>query len=566
MNGKASWVRVSWMAAALLPFLAGFAGAVNPILAQANQPIQQDEQMAPSPSPGQTAPAQLKLEKAKDLLGAKIINDRGEELGTVADIVLTPGRDAVNYVVLSHGGTWGMASKYFAVPWSQFGLRAGAAGEKPSLVLSNVSKADLDQAQGFDKDHWPTTASADWLGIQRSPSMAPAPGTAPSGTPPVRLLANQENNNTNENNNGVTDENGDQGLFTAPESGEYATPDGVLTREPPTPGANEPATEPGRGSSANTGGEADIQSPMLVAATDSAAINPPAGIDQLRLSKLLGTMIRNDQGRDLGKLSDAMIDVSRGKLAFGVVSLHSGFLGLNKDYAAVPWTALDLSSQPGIAKLNADKQTLMASAFSRDSFPDLSNPQYSRDLYDRFHATPYWEEGQNLGYIPGQENQTVNPPMAPIPPSGMTAPNTGANTAAPELIAHTEKYPMAYNPDTVQTIRGRITSVGTHKIPDTTTQGVYLHVKTDAGRTMRVYVGPRPFIDSRGFSFHKGDVVTITGSLVRHGQHEAVLASQIRRANQTLDLRTPEGRPLWSMERSRGPNAYSYGYGSPSRY
>jgi len=264
--------------------------------------------------------------------------------------------------------------------------------------------------------------------------------------------------------------------------------------------------------------------------------------------------------------------VSRGKLAFGVVSLHSGFLGMNKDYAAVPWTALDLTSQPGIAKLNADKQTLMASAFSRDNFPDFSNPQYSRELYDRFHATPYWE-GQNLGYIPGQEsqipgdlnkipgevNKMVNPPA-----SGMPAPDAGASAATPRLIAHTEKPPMAYNPDTVQTIQGRITSVGTKKIPNTTTQGVYLHVKTDAGRTVRVYVGPRPFVDSRGFSFHKGDLVTVTGSFVRHGQHEGVLASQIRRANQTLDLRTPEGRPLWSMDQYRSPSAY--GYGSPNQF
>jgi sporulation protein YlmC with PRC-barrel domain len=553
------------MASALLPFIAGLAGAANPTYPQTNQPIQYDQQAATSPSPGQTTESPLKLDRAKDLIGAKVINDKSEELGTIADVVLTPDRSAVNYVVLSHGGTWGTASKYFAVPWSQFGFRAGATGEKPLLVLSNVSKADLDQAPGFDKDHWPATASADWLGIQRAPGTMPAPGTAPSGTPTVRLLAAQENNensNQGNNNNGVTDENGDQGLFTAPESGEYANPDGVLTREPPTPGANESATEPGRGSSANTGGEADIQSPMLVADTSSAAISQPASIDQLRLSKLLGTTVRNPQGEDLGKLDNVMIDEHQGKVAFGIIALRSGFLGMNKDYAAVPWTALDLTSQPGVAKLNVDKQTLMASAFSRDNFPNLEDPQYSRQLFDRFHATPYWE-GQNLGFVPGEENLNANPPApgmpAPNSSSGMMAPNTGANAAAPRLIAHTEKHHMAYNPDTVQTIHGTITSVGTHKIPDTATEGVYLHVKTDAGRTVRVYVGPRSYVDGQGVSFHKGEVVTITGSVAKSGQHEAVLASRIQMANRTLDLRNPDGKPLWTLGQSRSPSAYGYG-------
>ena len=56
------------------------------------------------------------------------------------------------------------------------------------------------------------------------------------------------------------------------------------------------------------------------------------------------------------------------------MSLRSGFLGLNKDFAAVPWSALDLTGQPGIAKLDADKQTLTAMAFNEDNFPNSRRP------------------------------------------------------------------------------------------------------------------------------------------------------------------------------------------------
>jgi sporulation protein YlmC with PRC-barrel domain len=276
----------------------------------------------------------------------------------------------------------------------------------------------------------------------------------------------------------------------------------------------------------------------------------PVGIEQLRLSKLLGTAIRNPQGEDLGKLDNIMIDENQGKLAFGIVALRSGFLGLNKDYAAVPWSALNFTAQPGIARLDVDKQTLMASAFSRDSFPNFADPQYSRDLYQRFHVTPYWE-GQNLGFVPGEE-QNINPPAS----GGMIAPNV----PTPEYIAHTEKHGMAWNPNSVETIHGTITSVGTYKHADTSMEGVLLHVKTDAGKTMRVYVGPRSFVDSHNVSFRKGDAVTITGSVAKTGHHETILASQIQTANRTLDLRSPDGKPLWNLDQSRSPSASrSYG-------
>jgi hypothetical protein len=255
--------------------------------------------------------------------------------------------------------------------------------------------------------------------------------------------------------------------------------------------------------------------------------------------------IRNPQGEDLGKLDNVMIDENQGKLAFGIVSLRSGFLGLNKDYAAVPWSALNFTSEPGIARLDADKQTLMASAFSRDSFPNFADPQYSRELYQRFHVTPYWE-GQSLGFVPGEE-QNINPPSS----GRMTAPNA----SAPTYIAHAEKHGMAWNPNTVETIRGTITSVGTYKQADTSMEGVLLHVKTDAGKTMRVYVGPRSFVDSHNVSFRKGDAVTITGSVAKTGHHPTILASQIQTANRTLDLRTPDGKPLWNLNQSRSPSA-----------
>jgi len=509
MNGKAKWVRVSWMASALLPLVAGFATAanLNPTPSQTNQPNQQDQQVAPSDQqatmssqqPGQYQP---QLERAKDLIGAKVVNDKGERLGTIEDVVLTPDRSAVNYVVLSNGGTWGMGGKYFAVPLSQFKLQAGENGK--ILVLNGITRADLDQAKGFDKDHWPATASPNWLGINRGAAVAP------SASQPQPYIA-------------------------------------------PAPSGNAPTDNRGTSS------------------------NQPMDIQHLRLSKILGTKVEDAQGNDVGKLDNAMIDMQQGKVAFGIVSMRHGFLGMNRDFAAVPWTVLDLTSQPGIAKVNVDRDTLAAASFNRDNFPNLADPQYGRQLFDRFHATPYWETPSSLGYIPGQENPMGNPPSemkapdmkAPDSSSGMTAPNSNVT---PQLIAHKEhkdkeKHVSAYNPSSVETIHGTVRHVGSYRMDGTSQHGVLLTIRTDDGRIVRAQLGPRPWLDRQNVVLHRGDPVTITGSVVQTGRREVVIASQIRTPSTAVDLRTPEGRPLWN------PNQYgsavpsgTYGYQHPYEF
>lgn len=498
MNGKANWVRVSWMAGALLPLVAGITSAANLNSAQpqTNQLHQQNPPVATSPQ--QAAQYQPKLERAKDFIGSKVVNDKGEQLGTIKDVVLTPDRDGINYVVLAHSGTtWGAGEKYFAVPWSQLSVRPG----QKLVTLNGVSKADLDKAPGFDKNNWPATASANWLEIERSSAMTPS-GSAAMPAPSERPMA------------------------AAPES--------------------------------------RPESRMAPAA-------PTTDIQQLRLTKLFGTDIRNLQGENLGKLDNVMIDLNQGKLAYGIVAIRSGFLGMNKDFAAVPWTAFNWTAERGIARLDVNRETLASIAFSRNNFPDLSNPQYSRQLFERFHATPYWES-QNLGFIPGQENRGVNPPTSgemKAPNSGMTAPNAAPNAAAKEeMIAHhmdkhADRHALSFNPSAVETIHGTVQGVGTYRIEGTSVKGVLLHVRADDGRMMWVQAGPRPFVDNQGIRFHKGEPVTITGSVAQTGRHQTIVASQIQAANRTLALRAPDGRPLWNLDQYRGSasaRGYSYGY------
>jgi len=510
MNGKAKMVRVSWMAGALLPLFAGITGAanMNSTSPQTNQPMQQDQQVATSPE--QTPQSQSQLERAKDLIGAKVVNERGEQLGTIKDVVLTPDRSGINYVVLSHGRAWGMADKYFAVPWSQFGA---GQNSKTFILKGNISKADLDRAPGFDKKHWPATANENWLGTERSSAMAPSGGMMPQGS------------------------------------------------------ASMPAEQ--QGTSRN---------PMYGTAQST-------DIQHLRLSKLFRTTVRDAQNENIGRLDNVMIDMNQGKLAYGIVAAHRDSLGRGKEFVAVPWSALDWTGQPGIAKVNVDRQTLASLAFSRNNFPNFADPQYSRQLSERFRIMPYGQT-PSLGFIPGQENQNVNPDQnrnpsssertAPnsgmvSPDSGMVPPNAGKaapdttapNVAAPQLVAFGYIPAVPYNPSTVQTFRGRVDGVTTAPIQGTSISELYLTVRAENGRTILVDAGPVGFSQHRNITFRRGDAVTVTGSLARVGSRNIFAAAQIRTPYRTLSLRNPDGVPIWNLDRSWNP--YAYG-GSNDRF
>jgi sporulation protein YlmC with PRC-barrel domain len=456
MNGKANVVRMGWMAVALLPLLIGFASAANLNQSQTDQQMNQssipNQQSTLTDQAGQYHPT---LEKARDLIGAKVVNDRGEQLGTIRDIVLTPDHSAVSYIVLSPGSTWGMGGKLFAVPWSQFHMQPG----ERVLVLNNVSKADLDRAKGFDPKHWPATANENWLGVAQSGTMTPgAPG--------------------------------------------YMPPSGYVP-----PAGNQTATQPRSD---------QYQSSNMPAQTGNIAAE---NVKSLRVSEMMGKTIHSPQGEKLGKLNDVVIDAQQGKVAYGILSLRGA--GVRGDFAAVPWSAFQFTDRPGVIRLDTTRETLAAIAFPRDNFPNLADPQYSRQLFNRFHVTPYWEA---LGFVPSRPMEQGSVPSS-VP-----------------------------NPNAVQTIHGTIQSIGTYPLPGTSAQGVLLNVKTADGRIIAVQAGPQSYAQKQNFVFHVGDEVTILGAPTMVAGHNVIAASQITMGSRTLNLLNKEGQPLWKTEELQSAN------------
>ena len=94
---------------------------------------------------------------ATTLLGDKVTNASGEDLGEIKELMIDPQSGHVAYAVLSFGGFLGMGDKLFAIPFSSLRLRP----DEENFML-DVPKERLKNAPGFDKNDWPNVSDRTW--------------------------------------------------------------------------------------------------------------------------------------------------------------------------------------------------------------------------------------------------------------------------------------------------------------------------------------------------------------------------------------------------------------------
>lgn len=79
-------------------------------------------------------------------------------------------------------------------------------------------------------------------------------------------------------------------------------------------------------------------------------------------------------------------------------------------------------------------------------------------------------------------------------------------------------------------------------------EAAHLLVKTGTD-TFEVYLCPKSFLDDMGVSFSKGDEIALTGSKIKQGEADLVLAREVVKGTDTLVLRDDKGNPVWTWHR-----------------
>jgi len=243
--------------------------------------------------------------------------------------------------------------------------------------------------------------------------------------------------------------------------------------------------------------------------------------DLSKLSEIKGLAVQNPQGERLGKLRDILIDVRYGTIAYGTVGF-GGLAGVAEKTAVVPWAALAVQPQMGIARLDTDKATLESAVLTRSQMQQLTEPQFARQIHKKFGTEPYWEV---FGFVPGEEMKMS---MAPWQADS--------------------KYNRNFDPAKMTTIEGTIKSIGTFQPEKGSALGLQLNVETKTGESVIVHCGPSQYTAQQDFRFKAGDAVTISGSKTRIWIKQVIMASEIQSGGRTLKLRNQQGRPLWKLE------------------
>jgi hypothetical protein len=102
-----------------------------------------------------------------------------------------------------------------------------------------------------------------------------------------------------------------------------------------------------------------------------------------------------------------------------------------------------------------------------------------------------------------------------------------------------------YDPRTVETLSGEVTSVEHIAAGKGRSGGVHLVLKTDR-ETVPVHLGPAWYVEKQKPRIERGDKIEVEGSRVSYEGKPAVIARQVKKGGETLTLRDAAGVPVWA--------------------
>jgi hypothetical protein len=74
--------------------------------------------------------------------------------------------------------------------------------------------------------------------------------------------------------------------------------------------------------------------------------------------------------------------------------------------------------------------------------------------------------------------------------------------------------------------------------------GMYLQIKTNT-ETLGLHIGPVWYLEQQNFQIKPNDTVEVTGTRIDWGGQQSLIVGEIKKGNQTLQLRNENGDPRW---------------------
>jgi sporulation protein YlmC with PRC-barrel domain len=110
-------------------------------------------------------------------------------------------------------------------------------------------------------------------------------------------------------------------------------------------------------------------------------------VQRLSATSIIGDSVENNEGENLGKIDNLMVNVHTGLVEYAVVEFGS-FLGLGGKLFAIPFKELRVNPAKKVFVFNRDKDYLKKSpGFDKTHWPDTNDHYY--DYVDNYYGTEY---------------------------------------------------------------------------------------------------------------------------------------------------------------------------------
>ncbi len=120
-----------------------------------------------------------------------------------------------------------------------------------------------------------------------------------------------------------------------------------------------------------------------------------------------------------------------------------------------------------------------------------------------------------------------------------------ANTAPP-----VQKHPsLEYNPQDVVTVTGMITAIDP-AAASTLPEPVFLTLTTPQGK-VKVFLGPNWYVAEQGMQLAILDRLEVTGAKIMDQGRVVIFAAQVKKGDQTWQIRDETGKPLWTGRKNQ---------------
>ena len=107
----------------------------------------------------------------------------------------------------------------------------------------------------------------------------------------------------------------------------------------------------------------------------------------LSATSIIGDLVTNNDGDDLGKIEDLMVDTENGRVDYAVLS-YGGIFGLGNKLFAVPMETLGLDPNEKCFILNAEKSYLEnAPGFDKDNWPNTADEGWRNTIRNFYHLS-----------------------------------------------------------------------------------------------------------------------------------------------------------------------------------